>query len=623
MKIKAFLVSVAVVLLSVLALMVSIQGIKATEPRVMEWTQSYGGSGLEIAHSVIQTSDGGYALAGVTDSFGAGLRDFWLVKTDAIGSMEWNQTYGGAGGDTGFSVVETGDGGYVLAGITRSFGAGGQNAWLIKTDTGGNVEWNQTFGAANDDICFSVVETGDGGYVLAGSTMSYGASGEDFWLVKTNSSGNREWHARYGGLGDDTARSVVETGDGGYVLAGSTQSFGAGNEDFWLVKVDSTGSHEWNQTYGGPNSDYAYSVVETGDGGYALAGRTRSFGTGGADFWLVKVDSTGSHEWNQTYGGAGNDPAHTVIEASLVGTGDGGYVLAGFTLSFGAGGQDGWLVKTDAGGNMEWNQTYGGSYDDVINSVAETSDKGYVLAGLTASSSAGGQDFWIVKLSSPPEYTLEINSIPPSVTFTVGYGSQVTTWIGTYEEDTEVDLEMPEIHTVGSSRYYWGQWGDGNTTRSKTIKMSNNITMTAHYVGPYYELTIDSTPVTGVPFTIDGIPKTSPKSEWMLEGSHTVIMPDTHGGYTWSHWLEDGNVNRVKTITLLDQTMYTAVYKPIVLVGGSTVTIESVQLTSWTVSIFGLLSVAMVTRIYVKNSSTREQDARARAREHTIEEENP
>jgi hypothetical protein len=607
MKIKACLVSVAMVLISIFALLVQIQGILATEPRIMEWEQTFGGSGSDTAHTVIQTSDSGYAIVGVTDSFGAGRRDFWLVKTDALGNMEWNQTYGGSGADSGFSVVETSDGGYALTGITRSYGPGGQNAWLVKTDAGGNVEWNQTYGAANDDKCYSLAETSDGGYALAGSTRSYGAIGEDFWLIKTNSSGDREWHVKYGGPGDDVARSVMETGDGGYVLGGSTESFGAGDDDFWLVKVDSTGGHEWNQTYGGPLSDYAFSVVVTVDGGYALAGRTRSFGTGGADFWLVKVDSTGGHEWNQTYGGAGNDPAHTLIEASLVGTCDGGYVLAGFTLSFGAGGQDGWLVKTDGGGSLDWNQTYGGSYDDVINSVAVTSDKGYILAGLTASSGAGNQDFWLVKLSGPPEYTLEINSLPSSISFTVDSGSQVTTYVGTYEECIEVALEMPEIHSVGSARYYWNQWSDGNTTRSRTITMKGNITITAHYVGPYYELTIDSTPVIGVSFTLDGIPQTSPHSEWLLEGSHTVVMPDTHGGYTWSHWLEDGNVNRVRTITLLDQTTYTAVYKPIVLVGGDTTPIVSVQLTSWTVSMFVLLSVTMVTGIYVRRVSSREQ----------------
>ena len=579
----------------------------ASESRTVEWTRVYGGSSLDVAHAVIQTSDGGFLLIGGTESFGAGARDFWLVKTDVDGNMEWNQTYGGPRADNGFSMVETGDGGYALAGSTRSFGAGGQNGWLVKTDVDGNMEWNQTYGGPNNDNLFSVVETGDGGYALAGFTLSYGAVGEDFWLVKADSSGNREWHKRYGGSSIDIARSVVKADDGGYLLAGSTESFGAGADDFWLVKVDSSGNHEWNRTYGGPNSDYAFSTVGTSDGGYALAGRTRSFGSGGTDFWLVKVDSSGNHEWNQTYGGTGNDPAHTLVEASLAGTVDGGYVLAGFTVSFGAGGQDGWLVKTDVDGNMEWNQTYGGAYDDVINSVAETSDKGYVLAGFTVSFGSGGQDFWLVKLAAPPEYTIEIDSSPDSVIFTVDNVSNVTPWTGTYEEDMSVKLVMPEIHDSGSSRYYWSKWSDEDTSRSREIIMSSNISLSAHYTGPYYELIIDSLPTIGIPFTINGIPKTTPLLEWLLEGSYTIVFPETYGEYTWSHWLEDGDTNRIKVIELLDATTYTAIFKPTILVGGSTVSITSGRTTSWTATILTLFFMVLTSKVCIKRLAAREQ----------------
>ena len=595
------------VLFSVLVCGSHLPRANASESRTVEWTRVYGGSSLDVAHAVIQTSDGGFLLIGGTESFGAGARDFWLVKTDVDGNMEWNQTYGGPRADNGFSVVETGDGGYALAGSTRSFGAGGQNGWLVKTDVDGNMEWNQTYGGPNNDNLFSVVETGDGGYALAGFTLSYGAVGEDFWLVKADSSGNREWHKRYGGSSIDIARSVVKADDGGYLLAGSTESFGAGADDFWLVKVDSSGNHEWNRTYGGPNSDYAFSTVGTSDGGYALAGRTRSFGSGGTDFWLVKVDSSGNHEWNQTYGGTGNDPAHTLVEASLAGTVDGGYVLAGFTVSFGAGGQDGWLVKTDVDGNMEWNQTYGGAYDDVINSVAETSDKGYVLAGFTVSFGSGGQDFWLVKLAAPPEYTIEIDSSPDSVIFTVDNVSNVTPWTGTYEEDMSVKLVMPEIHDSGSSRYYWSKWSDEDTSRSREIIISSNISLSAHYTGPYYELIIDSLPTIGIPFTINGIPKTTPLLEWLLEGSYTIVFPETYGEYTWSHWLEDGDTNRIKVIELLDATTYTAIFKPTILVGGSTVSITSGRTTSWTATILTLFFMVLTSKVCIKRLAAREQ----------------
>ena len=201
----------------------------------------------------------------------------------------WNQTYGGADADKAYSIVETSDGGYALAGETASYGAGYSDFWLIKTDSSGNMQWNQTYGGLNNDIAHSLIQTADGGYALTGNTKSYGAGNFDFWLVKTDSSGSIQWNQTYGGLNHDLAYSVVQMSDEGYAIAGDTSSYGAGGYDFWLVRTDSTGNMQWNQTYGGANSDIGWSVVQTGDGGYALAGYTASYGVGGYDFWLVKV----------------------------------------------------------------------------------------------------------------------------------------------------------------------------------------------------------------------------------------------------------------------------------------------------------------------------------------------
>ena len=552
MKITALIqLMLMLLLIGILALASSIQRANGAEPPATEWTKAYGGANSEVARSVIQTSDGGYLLAGETASFGVGGKDFWLAKTDASGNMEWNNTYGGASNDMSFSVVEAGDGGYVLTGRTNSFGAG-----------------------------------------IA-----------DFWLVKVDSSGNHEWNKTYGGSGVDAARCVINTDDGGYVLAGFTQSFGAGGQDFWLVKVDSSGGQEWNKTYGGAGTENAFSVVKTGDGGYALAGRTRSFGEGRLDFWLVKVDSSGGQEWNKTYGGAGNDPAHSMVEANLVKTGDGGYVLAGFTQSFGAGGQDGWLIKTDASGNMEWNNTYGGVGDDVLNSVVTSSDGGYVLAGFTQSFGAGGQDFWLVKIAGPPKYPLSIQCSPIEVTFTIDSVSHITPWCETYEEGTTVDLVMPETYTVGQARSYWSQWSDGNTSRLRTVTINTNITLTAYYTGPYYKLTIVSSPITGIAFTVNGAAQTTPYTKWLLEGSYTLEMPETHNGYVWSHWLKDGDTNRIKTVTL-PATTYTAVYTTAP-VGGTTVSIESRHLNPCITSIFIIVSIVSISGIYLGRRYTR------------------
>jgi len=349
--------------------------------------KTYGGTGTDIAYSMVKTSDGGYALAGSTNSFGAGGNDFWLVKTDSLGNMLWNKTYGAAGDDVAYSVVQTSDGGYALAGTSNSWVPGdGYDMWLVKTDGSGNVRWSLTYGGTGLDVAYSVVQTKDGGYALAGYTNSFGAGGFDFWLVKTDSNGNMLWNKTYGGTGTDIAYSMVQTSDGGYALAGYTDSFGAGGADFWLVKTDASGNMLWNKTYGGTGADEAYSVVQTSDGGYALAGITNSFGAGGWDFWLVKTDMNGNMLWNKTYGGTGDDYASSMIQTS-----DGGYAIAGETISFGGS----WLVKTDANGNMLWNKTYGG----VAYSVVQTSDGGYALAGY-AGYGAGGYDFWLVRTDS-------------------------------------------------------------------------------------------------------------------------------------------------------------------------------------------------------------------------------
>jgi hypothetical protein len=362
----------------------------------LSWSKTFGGEDDDWAWSVIQTSDGGYALAGYTESYGAGGFDFWLVKTDSSGNEEWSKTFGGENPDWAWSVIQTSDGGYALAGYTGSYGAGGDDFWLVKTDSAGNEEWNKTFGGENPDAARSVIQTSDGGYALAGVTESYGAGGDDFWLVKTDSAGNEEWNKTFGGENPDWARSVIQISDGGYALAGYTESYGAGGDDFWLVKTDSAGNEEWNKTFGGEDSDAALSVIQTSDGGYALAGftgiTTGSYGARGSDFWLVKTDSAGNEEWNKTFGGTSADGAYSVIQTS-----DGGYALAGLTDCYGAGGSDFWLVKTDSSGNEEWNKTFGGARADSAFSAIKTSDGGYALAGNTNSYGAGGFDFWLVK----------------------------------------------------------------------------------------------------------------------------------------------------------------------------------------------------------------------------------
>jgi len=375
----------------VLFVLVGLPLISSVGASLEMWSQTYGGASYEYASYLVETSDGGYAITGGTTSFGAGEYDFWLIKTNKYGNMEWNQTYGGTKDDYAKSLVETSDGGYAIAGYT-----GGKNDliaperdfWLVKTDASGNMEWNKTYGGINDDYARSLIETSDGGYALAGSTDSFGAGKHDFWLIKTDGYGNMEWNKTYGGADYDYAHSLVGTSDGGYALAGNTGAGILGGGDFWLIKTDGYGNMEWNQTY---ESGTVFSLVETSGGGYTLAGYTRSFGAGGDDFWLVKTNEYGNMEWNQTYGGTNHDIAHSLVETS-----DGGYALAGETSSFGAGYDDFWLVKTDANGNMEWNQTYGGVKYEEASCLVELSDGGYALAGWTGEIGPIS-DFWVVR----------------------------------------------------------------------------------------------------------------------------------------------------------------------------------------------------------------------------------
>jgi len=295
------------------------------------WTQTYGGVAAEEGNSLVETSDGGYAIVGSTESFGAGETDVWLVKTDAFGTVEWNITHGGSDYDFGRSLVVTSDGGYAIAGYTGDIGAGvWSDFWLIKTDAYGNEEWNQTYGGADQEKGASLVATSDGGYAIAGTTHSSDYMFGDFWLIKTDAYGNEEWNQTYGGIKGEWLYSIVETQDGGYAMVGTWDLpiFGGSGwtNNSWLVKTDEDGNMEWNQTYTGGN---AHSLIATSDGGYAIAS-TRYYDSndagGWTDFWLIKTDEFGTVEWNMTYGGSNEEKAFSLVETS-----DGGYAIVGTT----------------------------------------------------------------------------------------------------------------------------------------------------------------------------------------------------------------------------------------------------------------------------------------------------
>jgi hypothetical protein len=299
-----------------------------------------------------------------------------ILKLSSNGEIEWQKTYGGSWDDVR-SFQQTIDGGYIVAGWTGSFGAGGDDIWILKLSSTGDIEWQKTYGGSEYDRALSVQQTSDGGYIIAGKTDSFGAEGGDTWVLKLSSAGEIEWQKTFGGSSDDYASSIQETSDGGYIIAGKTDSFGAGGDDTWVLKLSSAGEIEWQKTYGGSSDDYASSIQETSDGGY------------------LKLSSAGEIEWQKIYG----ESSWGIY--SFQQTSDGGYIITGTTRSFNAGWLgDIWILKLSSNGDIEWNKFYGGDYStDVASSVQQTSDGGYIVTGDTYSWGAGESDIWVLKLS--------------------------------------------------------------------------------------------------------------------------------------------------------------------------------------------------------------------------------
>lgn len=336
------------------------------------WTRTYRGDKSDYGKSVQQTSDSGYIIAGYTYPY-----DVYLIKTNSLGDTLWTRTYGGTEYDYGKSVQQTTDGGYIIAGYTHSYGAGSSDVYLIKTDSMGDSLWAKTYGGTNYDYGESVQQTADGGYIIAGTTGSYGAGGVDVYIIKTDSLGDSLWAKTYGGDNWDYGRSVQESTDGGYIIAGYTDSYGAGETDVYLIKTDSVGDSLWARTYGGNNYDEGASVRQTSDEGYIIAGIY------GSAIYLIKTDSIGDSLWTRTYGSFGPDD---YIGGSVQQTSDGGYIFGGFTYAFPAASE--WspityLIKVDSVGDTLWTKNFFGIDGNWDRSIQQTFDGGYIFAGNT------------------------------------------------------------------------------------------------------------------------------------------------------------------------------------------------------------------------------------------------
>jgi hypothetical protein len=434
----------------ILILFINTSSVLAQE---IEWQNTIGGSTTDDLRRVKQTTDGGYILGGYSGSDASGdktencngIMDYWIVKTNYLGVVVWQNTIGAAETENLSTLIQTNDGGYLLGGSSDSYSSGdksgncigGDDWWIVKTNSMGVIQWEYTIGGSLNEGVSSIEQTLDGGYIFGGSSRSNisgdksenSIGGYDFWMVKTDSLGNFLWQNTIGGVSDDRLISLQQTSDGGYILGGSSTSDISGDksenclgfDDYWIIKTDTVGNIIWQKTIGGSDYDILRSIEETADGGFILGGLSRSNISGSktedclglSDYWIVKTDSVGNIVWQNTIGGDDEDYLMSITKSL-----EGGYILGGWSKSnissdksensVGNGGkEDYWIVKVDELGNIEWQKTIGGSFQDGLNSIQQTADGGYILGGYSWSDASGdktenclgGYDYWIVKLT--------------------------------------------------------------------------------------------------------------------------------------------------------------------------------------------------------------------------------
>lgn len=357
------------------------------------WSRTFDEGGNEECNSILMTSDGGFALIGFAYLADGRRGDVYIIRTDPEGNLQWKKRYGGDKHDCGLSVRETKEQGFVLVGNTCSYGAGCEDIWLLQTDAVGNTLWTKTYGSPAMDRACGIDLVGDDGFIIGGTSCSSGSGKEDICLMRIGKKGNLRWSKTFGGEGKDCCREVMHTNDGGFLILGNTCSFGAGCDDILLIKTDSDGEKTWQKTYGGEDFDCASSIRRTSDGGYVIVGSTRSSGSGEDDVYLLRLDSAGNVVWSKTYGGEGYDWGEGVQQTS-----DGGFAIVGITGLDESKWFDIYLIKTDETGNTLWSKTFGGVNWDAGYAVFEVQDGSYVIGGNSASLVDYSSDMFLSKV---------------------------------------------------------------------------------------------------------------------------------------------------------------------------------------------------------------------------------
>ena len=391
----------------------------------IEFVKTFGGSKNESAKAVIKTQDGGYTVFGYTQSTDGDIInklddgfDYWLLKFDEENNLQWQKTLGGSGDDRGSDIVQTADGGFAIFGFSQSNdgdvteNAGASDFWILKLDASGNISWQKSFGFSGADDGISIIETNDNGYLITGvldvtasgglgtsKTFATKHAGGDYWAIKLNATGDKQWSKFYGGTFTDTPNDVIQTSDNGYILVGSSDSDDVdisnnkGSYDFWAIKISETGTLQWEKSFGGSEIDEASGITNTNDGNYIIVGDTRSNdinvskNNGAADLWVIKISPLGELIWEKTFGGNSFDVARSITK-----TQDNGYLISGSSRSSNGdvsnnnGQNDAWILKIDADANLQWQKTIGGTDIDFAFDVIELNDKSIIGVGETNSS---------------------------------------------------------------------------------------------------------------------------------------------------------------------------------------------------------------------------------------------
>ena len=386
-----------------------------------EFVRTIGGTKNESAQSVTKTSDGGYAILGYVQSADGDVAnkqndsfDYWLIKYDQNSILQWQKTYGGSDDDRGRDIIQTSDGGFAVLGYSKSNDGdvtennGFNDFWISKLDASGTISWEQSFGFSGADDGISMIQTNDNGYLLTGvldvsasngegnskSFSSKRHAGGDYWAIKLNASGEKQWSKFFGGTFTDTPYDIIQTDDNGYIIVGSSDSDDVdikgnkGSYDFWVIKISNTGDLIWEKSFGGSETDEARAITKSSDGNYIIVGDTRSNDLdisnnhGAADLWVIKVSPTGNLIWEKTFGGSSFDVGRSISK-----TQDNGFIISGSSrstdgdISNNNGQNDAWVVKIDDHANLKWQKTVGGSDIDFAYDAVELNDKSIIVVG--------------------------------------------------------------------------------------------------------------------------------------------------------------------------------------------------------------------------------------------------